>query len=45
MRDAIEIWETKLKTAEGRDAYVIKKALIELRKDQYLIRSAYKVPT
>jgi hypothetical protein len=44
LREAIEIWETKLKSAEGRDAFVIKKALIELRKDQYLIKNAYRCP-
>ena len=42
VRDAILLWETKLKTAQGRDKYVIKKAIIELRKDQYIIKNAYK---
>lgn len=45
LREAIEVWETKLKSAEGRDAFIIKKALIELRKDQYLIKNAYRCPT
>ena len=44
MRDAIEIWETKLKTARGREAFIIKKALIELRKDQYIIKNAFRRP-
>ena len=44
LREAIEVWETKLQSAEGRDAFIIKKALIELRKDQYLIKNAYRVP-
>ena len=44
MREAIEIWEEKSKTATGKDAFVIKKALIDLRKDQYLIKDAYRVP-
>lgn len=44
MREAIGLWETKLKTAQGRDAFIIKKALIELRKDQYLIKNAYRCP-
>jgi hypothetical protein len=33
LRDAIEDWEKKLKKAEGREAYIIKKTIIELRKD------------
>ena len=44
VREAIELWEAKLKTAQGKEAYVIKKAIIELRKDQYLIKTAYRCP-
>ena len=44
VREAIELWEEKLKTAQGRDAFVIKKAIIELRKDQYLIKNSYRCP-
>lgn len=44
LREAIEMWEEKLKTAEGKDAYIIKKTLIELRKDQYIIKNAYRKP-
>lgn len=44
LRDAIDKWEIKLKKAQGRDAYVIKKALIEMRKDQYIIKNAYRKP-
>ena len=44
LRQAINMWETKLKTAQGKDAYIIKKTLIELRKDQYLIKTAYRKP-
>lgn len=44
LRDTINIWETKLKTAEGKEAFIIKKALIEMRKDQYLIKNAYRKP-
>ena len=44
LRDAIEIWEAKLKTAQGRDAFIIKKALIEMRKDQYIIKNAFRRP-
>ena len=44
LREAIEYWENKIKTAEGRDALIIKKTLIELRKDQYVIKNAYRKP-
>ena len=44
VREAIEMWEQKLKTATGRDAFIIKKAIIELRKDQYIIKNAYRKP-
>ena len=33
LREAIKMWETKLKSASGREAYIIKNAIIELRKD------------
>jgi hypothetical protein len=33
VRESIKFWENKFKTAEGRDKYVIKKAIIDLRKD------------
>jgi uncharacterized protein (DUF1015 family) len=33
VREAIKLWESLLKTASGRDAYIIKQAIIELRKD------------
>jgi hypothetical protein len=42
LRDTITEWETALKRSTGtKDAYIIKKALIEMRKDQYLIKQAY----
>lgn len=44
MRDAINFWEAKLKTATGKDAYIIKSTLIDLRKDQYIIKNAYRRP-
>lgn len=44
LRDAILVWEEKLKKAEGKEAYIIKKALIEMRKDQYIIKNAYRKP-
>ena len=44
VRDAIKLWEEKFKTAEGRDKYIIKKAIIDLRRDQYIIKEAYRKP-
>ena len=44
VRDAIELWEKQLKTATGKDAYIIKKAIIDLRKDQYVIKNAFRQP-
>ena len=45
VREAIKYWEDMLKRASGRDAYIIKKAIIELRKQQYLIKDSFRVPT
>lgn len=48
LRESIEFWEKLLKTATGRNAYIIKSTLIEMRKDQYLIKDAFRgtiVPT
>lgn len=44
LRDAIEYWEQRLKDAEGRNAFIIKKTIIDLRKDQYIMKSAYRKP-
>ena len=44
LREAINYWEQKLKTSEGRDKFIIKKTIIELRKDQYIIKNAYRKP-
>ena len=44
LREAIETWEAKIKVTEGKDAFIIKKTIIELRKDQYLIKDAYRRP-
>lgn len=43
-RDSILYWEEKLKTATGREAFVIKSTIIELRKDQYIIKDSYRQP-
>lgn len=43
LREDINLWENKLKKASGKkDAYTIKKALIEMRKDQYIIKQAFQ---
>ena len=44
LKQTIDMWEAKLKASEGKDAYIIKQALIEMRKEQYLIKSAYRKP-
>ena len=44
LRNAIKAWENQLKTASGRDAFIIKNTIIELRKDQYVLKNAYKCP-
>ena len=44
LRDAIKSWETQLKRASGREAFIIKSAIIELRKDQYILKNAYRKP-
>ena len=44
MRETIDSWSEALKRASGKDAFTIKKALIEMRKDQYTIKQAYLRP-
>lgn len=44
LREAINMWEAKLKKAQGKDGFIIKKTLIELRKEQYIIKNAYRRP-
>ena len=41
---AIAFWTEVLKTATGKDAFIAKKALIETRKDQYVIKQNRKPP-
>ena len=42
LREAIEILEENEKRAVGKKKYQIKKALIEMRQEQYVIKDAYK---
>lgn len=44
IREAIQIWERLLKKAKGKDGFIIKKTIIELRKDQYVVKNAYRKP-
>lgn len=44
IKEAISQWEAQLKTLSGKPAYIAKKAIIDLRKDQYLIKDAYRKP-
>ena len=44
LRESINYWEQKAKTASGREAYIIKSTIIDLRKDQYIIKNSYRRP-
>lgn len=44
LRAAIEQVEAEVKKATGRRKYLLKKQLIEMRQDQYVLRSAYRQP-
>lgn len=44
LRDTIKVWDAASKRASGRNAFLIKKALIEMRKDQYIIKQGYQRP-
>lgn len=40
LRATIGVWEAALPHAVGRDAFIIKRSLIEMRKDQYVIKAS-----
>ena len=44
IREAIRYWEDRAKVATGRDAYIIKQAMIDLRKQQYLVKDSHRRP-
>lgn len=45
MREAIQWWRERLLLCEtGRERYIAKEAIIELQKEQYIIKQAYKKP-
>lgn len=43
-RNSISYWNSVLSKTKGKDAFIAKKALIESRKDQYVIKNAFKPP-
>ena len=44
LREEIKKVEIKQKTAVGRNKYLLTKQLIEMRQDQYILKSSYKPP-
>ena len=44
LRDAISLLEQQLKASTGQKAFSLKKQIIEMYKDQYIIRDAYRKP-
>lgn len=44
LRESIEQVEAEMKAATGKRKFLLKKQLIEMRQDQYVIKSAYKKP-
>lgn len=45
LRDTIEFWEDRLKeTSDEKNKYAIKKMLIEMRRDQYLMKMSNRPP-
>ena len=45
LRDEIEKIELQYKLAKGKKKYLLKKQIIEMRQDQYVIKNAYKPVT
>lgn len=41
IREAIAFWEKKLKKVSGRQAYIAKKTIIDLRKEQYMVKESW----
>ena len=44
LRQSIDSWKELLKRSEGKQAFVVKHAIIEMSRDQYLIKQAYRRP-
>ena len=43
-RDDIEYWKGLEQRAQGRSRYIIRKTIIDLSQDQYIIKNAYRAP-
>lgn len=44
LKEVIDYWEKRLKMTEGKDAFIIKRMLIEMHKDLHVIRNFYRKP-
>ena len=44
LREAIDMVEAQSKNARGRKAFLLKKQLIEMRKQQYIMKNSYRQP-
>lgn len=44
LREAIDIVEEQYKKSYGKQKYLLKKQLIEMRRDQYIIKNSYRSP-
>ena len=44
LKEAIQIMERMEKKAVGKQKYIVKKALIEMHQQQYIIKNSYKPP-
>lgn len=44
LRDSIEVVEAQFKAASGKRKFLLKKQLIEMRQDQYVLKNSYKQP-
>ena len=44
LREAIERLEAQLKRTTGKEAFALKKTLIEMRKEQYIIKNCFRQP-
>lgn len=44
LKQSIDSWKELLKRSEGKQAFVVKHAIIEMSRDQYLIKQAYRKP-
>ena len=44
LREAIDLVEKQFKAATGKKKFLLKKQLIEMRQDQYVIKNAYRQP-